>query len=75
MQPPSRPTFIARCRACSRVVLAGVERIGDAETAELRAHAERCWLGGSPSARARDAGDDLGALLARFDVVSTEDGT
>ena len=65
MQETSHPKFSARCRTCSRVMPAEVAPTGDAETAELRAHAQRCLLGASPSAFAKAGDDDLGTLLAR----------
>jgi len=50
-------------------VLSGVARVADAEATELRAHLARC----RPDLPAA-IDDDLGALLARFDVASTRDG-
>ncbi|HEX9348557.1 MAG TPA: hypothetical protein VF919_13350 [Gemmatimonadales bacterium] len=62
--------FRVRCRACGRTVLSGVARVADAEAAELRAHLARC----RPDLPA-PIDDDLGRLLARFDVASTSDGS
>lgn len=55
--------FTVRCRECGRTVLAGVERVGDAEAAELHVHFAKCRpdLAAAVSA-------EFGALLARFDV-------
>ena len=68
-RPITSPRFRIRCRSCNRMVLTGVERVGDAEAAELRAHLARCRPDLPPSVRDR-AHADLGALLARFDVTS-----
>lgn len=62
--------YSVRCRGCTRAVLTGVLRIGDAEAEHLRAHLATC-----PSKFGRgekdDGSGDIGVLLARFDVERT----
>jgi hypothetical protein len=70
---PTTPRFRIRCRSCNRTVLTGVERVGDAEAAEMRAHLTTCRLD-LPRAERNGARADLGAVLARFDVASTGNG-
>jgi hypothetical protein len=49
------PRFRVRCRSCGRTVLARVERVGDAEAVELRAHLATCRPDLPPSGRNRGA--------------------
>ena len=70
VQPTDGPHFRVRCRACGRTVLSGVARVADSEAAELRAHLARCRLD-LPA----PIDDDLGKLLARFEVASMTGGT
>lgn len=59
--------FTVRCRGCGRTVLSGVERVGDAEP-ELHAHLAKC----QPDLAAAVSAEQLGELLARFDVRAAE---
>jgi hypothetical protein len=59
--------FRVRCHDCGRTVFSNVERIGEAEVRELRAHLTICRPDLVPSDRPLD----LGALLAHFGVEPT----